>query len=353
MTEKKFMQCALDLSLKGNPSPNPFVGCVIVKEGEIVGEGFHEKFGEAHAEINALNKVGEKSRDAVMYVSLEPCNHYGKTPPCTKKIIDAGIKKVVIAMQDPNPLVNGKGIQALKKAGIEVNLGLMEEEARKLNEVYIKFQSKRKPFVILKAAVSLDGRIATKEFNSKWISSEESRKKVHELRSKIDAILVGGNTVLKDNPKLTSRIEGGRNPLRVIVTTKKISSNYNVFNDSNFLIATTKKENFSGKKFEGKVLELKKENNLVDLKTLLYLLAERKVSNVLVEGGSQILTSFLKEKLADKLMLFISPKILGNDSIPVFGSLEIKKVKEGVELINPTFTKIGKDVLFTADLKSV
>ncbi|PIN98577.1 MAG: riboflavin biosynthesis protein RibD [Candidatus Diapherotrites archaeon CG10_big_fil_rev_8_21_14_0_10_31_34] len=351
MKEKDFMQHAIKISLKGNPFPNPFVGCVIVKEGKIVGQGFHEKYGENHAEVNALNKAGEKARNAEMYVSLEPCNHYGKTPPCTKKIIQSGIKKVVIALKDPNPLVNGKGIKALKEAGIEVETGLMEEKARKINKAFFKFQEKRKPLVILKAAISLDGKIATKEFDSKWISSEKSRNKVHEMRSKVDAVLVGGNTVIKDNPRLNARIENGRNPLKVIVTTKKISPDYNVFNDSNFLVATTNKNNFSEKKFEGKVLELKTANNLVDLKTLLFILAEKKVSSILVEGGSAIFTSFLTEKLADKLMLFISPKILGNDSIPVFGFLGFEKVSESPELKNPVFTKIGSDVLFEADLK--
>ncbi|MBU2476755.1 bifunctional diaminohydroxyphosphoribosylaminopyrimidine deaminase/5-amino-6-(5-phosphoribosylamino)uracil reductase RibD [Candidatus Micrarchaeota archaeon] len=340
------MKKALELSVKGNVSPNPFVGCVIVKDNEIIAEGFHEKYGEKHAEIIALEKAGEKAKDSTLYVSLEPCNHDGKTPPCTKAIIKAEVKKVVVAMKDPNSLMQGKSLKELKQAGIEVESGLMKKEAEKINESFIKFQKTKKPFVFLKAAISLDGKIATKEFDSKWISSVESRKKVHELRSKVDAILIGENTVLKDNPKLTSRIENSRNPLRVIVTTKKIPENFNVFSDEHFLIATTDSNLFSDKRFEGKVIELKKEKeNLVDLKKLIEVLGEKHISSLLVEGGSAILTSFLKEKLADKLLLFVSPKILGNDSIPVFGNLEIKEVKDSIELKDFSFQKIGKDIL--------
>jgi diaminohydroxyphosphoribosylaminopyrimidine deaminase/5-amino-6-(5-phosphoribosylamino)uracil reductase len=368
VNEKKFMQRAIALSLKGSPSPRPFVGCVIVKGNKIIAEGYFTEKGNAHAEINALNKAGKKAKNAIMYVSLEPCSHYGRTPPCTKAIIKAGIKKVVVALKDPNPVVNGKGIKELRKAGIQVELGLMEAQAKKINEFYIKFKKTRKPFVVLKAAISLDGKIATKEFDSKWISSKESRKKVHELRSKVDAVLVGENTVIKDNPKLTSRIKNGRNPLRIIVATKKISSKYDVFNDSNFLIATTNKHLFKAKKFKGKVIELKKrtkkknkrkKGNLielketkdsVDLKKLMKFLGKKGISSLMVEGGSKIFTSFLKEKLADKLMLFISPKILGNDSIPLIGKLEIKKASKAIQLKNLSFKKTGKDLLIEAYL---
>lgn len=338
------MQKALEISLKGNPSPNPFVGCVIVKDNKIIAEGFHEFFGGPHAEINALNKAGKKARNAEMFVSLEPCNHYGKTPPCTKAIINAGIKKVFVAIKDPNPLVNGKGLTELKNAGIETETGLLKEKAEKINEAFIKFQKTKSPFVILKAAITLDGKIASEEFDSKWISSEESRKRAHELRSKVDAILVGENTVLKDNPKLTSRIEKNRNPLRVILASKKLFYNLNVFNDSNFLVFTTNKKLFSEKEFEGKVIELKSENNLLDLNELLTELGKRNISSLLVEGGSKIFTSFLKEKLADNLMLFVSPKILGS-GIPVFGDLEIKKISDSIKLKKMSFEKIGEDIL--------
>jgi len=338
------MQRALEISLKGNPSPNPFVGCVIVKDGKIIGEGSHKFFGGSHAEINALKEAGSKAKGAEIYVSLEPCSHYGKTPPCTKAIIKAGIKKVVVALKDPNPLVNGKGLTELKNAGIETETGLLAEKAMKINEAFIKFQKTKIPFVSLKAAITLDGKIASEEFDSKWISSEESRKKVHELRSKVDAILAGQNTVLKDNPRLTARIEKGRNPLRIIFASKKLSAELNVFNDSNFLVFTTDKKLFPEKRFEGKVIELKSKNNLVDLKKLLTELGKRNISSLLVEGGSAVFTSFLKEKLADKLMLFISPKILGS-GIPVFGDLGLKKISDSVKLKEMSFEKTGEDIL--------
>lgn len=340
------MQKALELSLKGNPSPNPLVGCVITKANKIIATGFHKKFGEAHAEINALKKAGKKAINAEIYVSLEPCTHFKgkKTPACAQAIIKSGIKKVFIALTDPNKKVKGKGIKQLKKAGIKVETGLLKEKAEKINESFIKFQKTGQPFVTLKAAITLDGKIASKTFESKWISSEESRKKVHEMRSKTDAVLTGENTVLKDNPKLTARIKGGRNPLRVIVTSKKIPSDYNVFVDSNFLIATTDKKLFSEKKFQGKILELKAKNNLVDLKKLLSELGKRNVSSLLVEGGSGIYSSFVKQKLADKLVLFIAPKILGS-GIPVFGGLGVKKPEKALELKCVSFSETGKDLL--------
>ncbi len=338
------MKKALELAEKGNTSPNPLVGCVIVKDNKIVGQGFHEKFGGPHAEINALKKAGKKSKGATMYVTLEPCNHYGKTPPCTNSIIKAGIKKVIVSMLDPNPLMKGKSLKQLEKKGIKTEKGLLEEKAKKINENYIKFISTKKPFVILKAAITLDGKIATEKFDSKWISSKESREKVHELRSKTDAILVGENTILKDNPRLTSRIKKGKNPLRIIITTKKLSSKLNVFKDENFLIATTRKELFKEKNFENKVLELKGKKGLVDLKKLMKELGKRNISSLFVEGGSGIFTSFVKEKLADKLMLFVSPKIFGK-GIPVFGNLKIKKAKNAIQMKELSFVPIGNDVL--------
>ncbi len=347
--QEKFMQRALDISLKGNPSPNPFVGCVIVKNNEIIAEGFHESFGKKHAEAVALEKAGSQAEDAVLYCSLEPCNHTGKTPPCTQAIISAGIKKVVAATLDPNPLMQGKSLEQLEQAGIETQAGLLKEKAEKVNEAFFKFQKTKKPFVILKAATTLDGKIATKSFDSKWISSEESRKKVHELRSKVDAVLVGENTVLKDNPQLTSRIENGRNPLRVIVSSKKLSSELNVFSDSNFLIFTTDSDFFSGQKFKAKVIKAKGENNLVDLNKLLSVLGEKNISSLLVEGGSGIFTSFLKEKLVDKLLLCISPKVLGK-GISVFGDLGIEKIRNAIELKNVSFEEVGTDFWITGYL---
>ncbi len=356
-SEKKFMQKALDISLKGNPSPNPFVGCIIVKNNKIISKGFHKKFGEKHAEINALQKAGKKAKNAELYVSLEPCSHYGKTPPCVNAIINSKIKKVFIALKDPNKLVNGKGIKKLKKAGINVKTGLLKKQAEKINKAFIKFQKTKKPYVILKTAMTLDGKIASQSFNSKWISNKKSRKKVHEIRNKVDAILVGENTVIKDNPKLTSRIKNGRNPLRIIVAGKKLSSKLNVFADENFLIATTNKKLFKEKKFKGKIIELKiknkkaiklkEKNNLVNLNDLMKILGKKGISSVLIEGGSKIYTSFLKQKLIDKFVFFIAPKILGK-GIPVFGDLKTKKINKAVKLTGISVELIESDLMITA-----
>lgn len=343
------MQKALEVSLKGNPSPNPLVGCVITKNNKIIAQGFHKKFGESHAEINALKKAGKKAKNAELFVSLEPCSHYGKTPPCVNSIIKSGIKKVFIAMPDPNPLVNGKGIKKLKKAGIKVKTGILKKQAEKINKSFIKFHKTKKPYVILKAAMTLDGKIASESFDSKWISNEKSRKTVHKLRSKVDAVLIGQNTVIKDNPRLTSRIKNGRNPLRIIVTAKKLSSKLNVFSDSNFLIAATNKKLFTEKKFKEKVIQVKGKNNSVDLKKLMKILGKKGISSVLVEGGSGIYTSLLKEKLIDEFVFFVAPKILGK-GISVFGDLKIKKIKDSIKLKNLSFQKLGNDLIIKAYL---
>ncbi|HDK41642.1 MAG TPA: bifunctional diaminohydroxyphosphoribosylaminopyrimidine deaminase/5-amino-6-(5-phosphoribosylamino)uracil reductase RibD, partial [Nitrospirae bacterium] len=223
ISNKKYMKKALALAAKGKgrTSPNPVVGAVIVKGKRIIAEGFHKKAGTAHAEIVALKKAGSKARGATLYINLEPCCHTDKkTPPCTKAIIQSGIKKVVVAMKDPNPKVSGQGIRELKKAGINVEIGLMREEALKMNEAFAKFIKKKEPFVILKMAQSLDGKIATAKGESKWITGEESRKLVHRVRNEVDAVLVGIGTVKKDDPSLTCRIKGGRNPYRIIADSK-------------------------------------------------------------------------------------------------------------------------------------
>src|SRR3972149_5350146 len=218
---EKYMKRAIDLALmaKGRTSPNPMVGAVIIKGGKIAGEGYHKKAGTQHAEVNAINSAGKNAKDGIMYVTLEPCCHQGRTPPCTKTIIKSGIKKIVIGMVDPNPIVSGKGIEELKGAGIQVSTGLLEKECKRLNEVYIKYITTKKPFVLLKVAMSLDGKIATCKRGSKWITSEPSRERVHNLRDEVDAVMVGIGTVLQDNPNLTVSLKRGnvKNPIRIIV----------------------------------------------------------------------------------------------------------------------------------------
>ena len=269
-----FMKKAIELAKKGvgKVNPNPLVGAIIVKEGEIIGEGYHEKYGEAHAEVNAFKSLKEDPSGATLYVTLEPCSHYGKTPPCVDMIIENKINKVIIGMIDPNPLVAGNGVNKLIAAGIEVKSGILEDECKKLNEIFIKYIITKKPYVVLKAAMSLDGKIATKTGESKWISCEESRLQVHELRNKLSGIMVGINTVITDNPELTCRTQNENDPVRIIVDSSlriPLDSKVLKNKDGKTMIATTKKADL--KKMQAlledniKVLIIKEKNGRVDL----------------------------------------------------------------------------------------
>jgi diaminohydroxyphosphoribosylaminopyrimidine deaminase/5-amino-6-(5-phosphoribosylamino)uracil reductase len=321
--EEKYMKKALEIAKlgEGYTSPNPLVGAVIVKNDKIIGEGYHEKFGENHAEVNTFLNASEDLSGADMYVTLEPCSHYGKTPPCAERIVKEGIKKVVIAMEDPNPLVAGKGIQILREAGIEVETGILKKEAEDLNEIFLKYIKDKIPFCILKTAMSLDGKIATYSRDSKWISNEKSRKYVHELRHRVSAIMVGIGTVLADDPMLTTRLDvkEGKDPIRVIVDSKgRIPLESKVINSNSkarTILATTnkipkhKKEQLESKKVE--VVITPSKNGKVDLKYLFEYLGEMGIDSILVEGGSTLNESMIKEKLVDKVITFIAPKIIG------------------------------------------
>ncbi|MFH1562107.1 MAG: bifunctional diaminohydroxyphosphoribosylaminopyrimidine deaminase/5-amino-6-(5-phosphoribosylamino)uracil reductase RibD [Nitrospirota bacterium] len=354
MENKKYIERALQLAKKaiGKTSPNPMVGAVVVKDRKIVGEGYHQKAGSPHAEINALLEAGQQAKNATLYLNLEPCSHYGRTPPCTKAIIESGIKKVVVSMLDPNPLVCGK--EELEKAGIEVEVGVLEEEARKLNEVYVKYMTTKLPFIILKSAITLDGKITTPD--KSWVTSEESRNLVHQLRSQVDAVLVGKNTILADNPLLTatrqaSRIKeaclvGAKDPFRIIVDTRlEIFLEAKVLkNPKKVIIATTKNapehKVFTLEKLGAKILILPESNGMVDVMELVKKLGEIGLTSVLVEGGAQINASFLKSGLADKVFFFIAPKIAGNKQLSAVGNLS-----ELVRLKELTVEKIGEDIL--------
>jgi diaminohydroxyphosphoribosylaminopyrimidine deaminase/5-amino-6-(5-phosphoribosylamino)uracil reductase len=351
MTQEKYMRLTVKLAKKGmgKTSPNPLVGAVVVKNDQIIDRGYHKRFGEPHAEVNALKACKDQAENATLYVNLEPCCHYGKTPPCTDMIIKSGIRKVVCATLDPNPQVNGKGIRILKSAGVEVDLGILEEEAKKLNEIYLKFITTGLPFVILKIAQTMDGRIATKLGDSKWITQEDSRHFVHSLRSWVDAVLVGANTVRKDDPELTIHDARGENPIRIILDSSgKISSNSKVIkeNQNGKTILATTNEKIKNK-FEEKteIWKIKKsKDGKVDLVQLLRKAGENQISSLLVEGGSQIFTSFLKEKLVDKIYYFLSPKILGK-GIDSFGDLGIKKISESITLRDCEIKRFKNDLL--------
>jgi diaminohydroxyphosphoribosylaminopyrimidine deaminase/5-amino-6-(5-phosphoribosylamino)uracil reductase len=353
--DEKYMQQALRLARKGlgKASPNPMVGAVIVKEDRIIGQGYHKRFGGDHAEVDAFKNASEDVSGATMYVTLEPCRHWGKTPPCTDAIIERKIGRVVIGMLDPFPEMRGKSVELLKQRGIEARVGVLEKECRSLNEAYIKFIDTGLPFVTLKFAQTLDGRIATAKGSSKWISSPESLKLAHKLRSYHDAVLVGVGTVLADNPELTVRLVRGRNPVRIVLDSKlRIPLDAKVLTDqekARTLLAATPtadKEKLAALRRMGiEVLFAPPDKQgRVDLKQLLKMLGPQQISSVLVEGGSETITSFLRLKLVDKLVVFIAPKILGKGTDSV-GELNIKDVSKALKLSFERVYRSGEDIV--------
>jgi len=342
----------------GSVSPNPAVGALIVKDDVVVGQGYTQPAGSEHAEIMALQQAGEHARGGTMYVTLEPCCHYGRTPPCSKAIIDSGISEVHLAMLDPNPLVCGRGKEALEREGIKTYVGKHEEEAREINEAYIKFITTGMPFVTAKFAMSLDGKIATKSGDSKWISSEESRKQVHNLRHATDAIMVGANTVLTDDPLLTCRCCGGRGgtarkqPLRVVIDgrghtlpTAKLFSE-----PGKTLLALgksiTPKEATAFAQVEVELLELPLTEGLVDLEKLLKSLGRREITSVLVEGGGILLGSLFDCGLVDKVIAFIAPVIIGgSEAKTAVGGKGFEKVVDSLRLEHVSVERFGEDLM--------
>jgi diaminohydroxyphosphoribosylaminopyrimidine deaminase/5-amino-6-(5-phosphoribosylamino)uracil reductase len=357
--EKVLMQRCLELARKGagNVNPNPMVGCVIVRNGKIVGEGFHEIFGGPHAEIIALKRAGKKAKGATMYVSLEPCSHFGKTPPCTNAIIQAGISRVVIASKDPNPLVIGRGIQRLREAGIRVNVGLLQKEAEQLNEKFFKFMKTGLPFVGIKLAQTLDGRIADVAGKSRWITSKNTRKEVHRLRSEFDSVLVGAHTVLHDNPELTVRFVKGNNPVRVVIDGRlSIPTSCVIFNTTaapTWLLTSAKAVKANIQKVlklvsQGvRVLPVSSAYNL-NAESILRILAAEGVSSVFIEGGAYTIDAFVNRFLADKLYLFVAPKILG-DGLNGFCFKTPKFLRKPIKLMITNVTPIEEDVLMEAN----
>lgn len=354
-----YMKRAIELAAKGtgSVSPNPLVGAVIVKDGEIIGEGYHEKFGGQHAEINAISNANKPVDAATIYLNLEPCSHYGKTPPCSLALIDNKISKVIIAMTDPNPLVAGKGIQMLENHGIEVSVGLLEDEAKKLNEIFIKFITTKLPFVALKTAMSLDGKIATSTGDSKWISNEASRSFVHHLRNKYSAIMVGVDTVINDNPSLTCRIPGQstRNPVRIITDTKlRIPLNSKVINCETartIIVTGPNADVIKINKLKTKGVEFIStplKNNSVDLNKLMKKLGELNIDSVLLEGGGTLNFSAINEGIVDKTYSFIAPKFIGGKEAktPIEGE-GIEKVADAFDIENISLQHFGNDIMIT------
>jgi len=341
-----YMEQALSLArlALGQVSPNPAVGAVIVRDGEVVGQGYTQPPGSAHAEVVALEQAGNAARDSVMYVTLEPCCHHGRTPPCTGAIINAGVAEVHMAMIDPDPRVSGKGEEELRQQGINTFVGEYEEEARKINEAYIKYTTTGIPFVTAKFAMSLDGKIATRSGDSRWISNQESRRYVHSLRHITDAVMVGVNTVLTDDPQLTCRCgeRGGvirKQPLRVIVDTNgRTPVTAQVFGEpGRALLALgegVKPEIVKGyKNMNADVLELPLDEGVVDLKQLLKALGQREITSVLVEGGGTLLGYMFDHKLVDKVITFVAPVIIGGrEAETAVGGRGVDKIAESIRL---------------------
>ncbi len=357
----QYMQQALDLARGGLGlvSPNPLVGCVLVKDGAVVGQGYHQRFGGPHAEVYALQEAGPQARGAVLYVNLEPCSHTGKTPPCADAVIQSGISRVVAALRDPDPRVDGRGLSRLEAAGIAVTVGVCETEARKLNEAFIKYTTTGRPFVTLKSAITLDGKIATRTGASQWITGELARQEGHRLRHAADAILVGIGTVLQDDPRLTTRLpdQQGANPLRVIVdSTLRMplqAQVTDVASDRRTLIVTTARApvaHSAALRTRGvEVVCLPAyDDGRVDLEALCCYLGERGVASVLVEGGATLSATLLRRRLIDKVLLFVAPKIIGGDGISVVGPCGVETMEQVIHLRDVVSQRLGNDVLLEA-----
>ncbi|MDR7435519.1 MAG: bifunctional diaminohydroxyphosphoribosylaminopyrimidine deaminase/5-amino-6-(5-phosphoribosylamino)uracil reductase RibD [Armatimonadota bacterium] len=357
--DEENMRIALALAQQGHPSPNPMVGAVVVKDGKIVGRGFHQAAGGPHAEVLALEEAGELAKGATLYVTLEPCAHYGRTPPCTEAIISAGIHRVVAPMEDPDPRVRGRGFTRLREAGIQVEVGLLAEEAEQLNAAYLKHRRTGLPLVIVKWAMSLDGKIATPTGESKWITGEEARELVHQMRSRCDAIAVGINTVLRDDPLLTARIPGGRDPLRVVVDSRlRIPLEAQVItvpSQAATVVATTSQAPMEKiHKLESRGVEvwvLDGPEGKVDLHRLLEELGRREILSVLVEGGGTLIAGFVEAGLVDRVAAFVAPLIIGgNGPSPVQG-VGVASLAEALHLTKVSIRQVGRDVLIEGVLR--
>jgi diaminohydroxyphosphoribosylaminopyrimidine deaminase/5-amino-6-(5-phosphoribosylamino)uracil reductase len=348
-----YMKLAISLARKGmeGASPNPMVGAVVVKNGKIVGQGYHKMYGEAHAEVNALHDAGRAAKGGTLYLNLEPCCHFGKTPPCTDAVIKAGIKRVVAGMTDPNPKVSGKGFEILKKAKVDVEVGVLEEECRRLNEGFIKRITTGRPFVILKIAASLDGKTATKYRESKWITSEASRLHVHKLRKQVDAIMTGIGTILADDPLLTPRVGRVKKlPLRVVVdsllrvpTTAKIVG-------VNTLFVTTDSAPVEKLQFlesRGAQVEIfKSRSEKVDMTIVMNYLGKKGINSMMIEAGPELSSSLIRGGLVDKVVFFYAPRIIGGADAPgMVGGSGIDKLAEAIPIKEIVVKRFGEDIM--------
>ncbi|NPV27725.1 MAG: bifunctional diaminohydroxyphosphoribosylaminopyrimidine deaminase/5-amino-6-(5-phosphoribosylamino)uracil reductase RibD [Firmicutes bacterium] len=358
----EYMGRALELArlAEGRTSPNPMVGAVLVKDGQIVGEGYHQKAGTPHAEVHALRQAGDRARGATLYVNLEPCSHYGRTPPCAEALIQAGVARVVAAMTDPNPLVAGRGMKLLAAAGIKTEVGLRAAEAQRLNEVFIKYITSRRPFVVLKTAMTWDGKIATSTGQSRWVTGSAARTYVHRLRNIYDGIMVGIGTVLADDPQLTVRLEGipTRNPVRIVVDSRlRVPLQAQVVNqlsNARTIIATTEqapREKITELEQRGVEVLVVEGRERVDLNQLMLRLGERDICSILLEGGATLNAAALEAGIVDKVLNFIAPKIIGGAMAPTpVGGVGKQVMNDAWCLNNCSVDRIGEDFLLTGYL---
>lgn len=355
------MKKVLELAEKGRltTSPNPMVGALIVKNGKVIASAYHSRPGGLHAEAIALKKAGQKAKGAELYVNLEPCGHLGRTPPCVKAIIKSGIKKVYFSMIDPNPLNKGKGKRELERNGIKVSAGILEKEAKELNKVFVKYAAKKMPFVTVKAAQSLDGKIATRTMDSKWITSDMSRDYSHRLRSEMDAVLVGVNTIMRDDPILASR--RNKSPIKIVLDSNlRVHENARIFSNRSpaLNIVAILRKSLKGPHILKKVERFSKKgvliiacpgkNNRIDLVWLLKELAELEISRLLVEGGGDTISGFLEQGLADKVLFFIAPKIIGGrNAITSVEGKGVEKVSQALKLKDVKVNMLDEDILIS------
>jgi len=358
--DERYMRMALDWARRGSgrTSPNPMVGAVLVRNGQVIATGYHRRAGDDHAEIVALKSAGRRARGATLYLNLEPCDHLGRTPPCTRALIQAGIKRVVAGMVDPNPLVSGRGIRRLRRAGIAVQVGVLRAECRALNEAFISYIARRRPFVIAKLAASLDGKIATATGNSQWITGKEARAFVHSMRNQVDAVMVGVETVFADNPRLTCRIPGGRDPWRVVVDPHlRISTNAQVLRQAGpaktLLIAGSKASSKKASQLQrlgAEVWFFRAPAGALPLRSVLARLARAGVMSVMIEGGATTVGKALAQGIVDKVQFFYAPIIVGADGKSMVAPLGIRRVSSALRMKRPDIKRIGQDFLFSAYL---
>ncbi|MCC5889971.1 MAG: bifunctional diaminohydroxyphosphoribosylaminopyrimidine deaminase/5-amino-6-(5-phosphoribosylamino)uracil reductase RibD [Alkalibacterium sp.] len=358
-TDEFYMKRALELAVKakGHTSPNPMVGAVIVKDNRIIGEGYHQKAGEPHAEVNAVQSAEESVKGATIYVTLEPCSHFGKTPPCSDLIIRSEFKKVVVATLDPNPLVAGRGLKRIEEAGIEVEVGVCEKESVQMNEVFNYFITTKQPFTVMKYAMTLDGKIATETGQSKWISSKESREHAHRLRGELSGIMAGIGTVLKDNPQLTCRVPGYGNPIRIVVDSQlRIPLDAAVLADQNeaktVILTTQYASEEKLKALEAmsiEVIKVRDTDKRVDLSEAMQVLGEKGIDSILLEGGGKLNASALEAGIVNKVTIYIAPKLVGGENAisPVMGR-GVKTMSEAYLFKDTQTFRIGEDIVIEA-----